>query len=162
MCMTALWKNRMFIELNFKSGKPAYLQIVEQVKFSTAMGDAKPGDALPSIRSLAEQLRINRNTVAKAYSILEHEGVVETIQGKGVFIKNAPSPFARETRREIVSQILDNAIVQAHHFRFSREEILKLFNKRYEDFKDRRSQTEPSGNAPDKTIEEDSHESHRD
>jgi GntR family transcriptional regulator len=152
----------MFIELNFKSGKPAYLQIVEQIKFSAAMGDIKPGNALPSIRSLAEQLRINRNTIAKAYSILEHEGVVETIQGKGVFIKNTPSPFARETRTEILSKLMDTAIVQAHHFRIPWEELLNLFNQRYKDFENRRSQMEPSGNTPDKIIEEDPNEPDRD
>ena len=152
----------MFIELNFKSGKPAYLQIMEQIKFSAAMGELHPGDALPSIRSLAEQLRINRNTVAKAYSLLEHEGVVETIQGKGVFIKNTPSPFTRKTRTEILSKLLDTAIVQAHHFRITRKELLKLFNKRYENFKDRRSRKDPSNIPPDKMIEEDANEPDRD
>lgn len=152
----------MFIELNFKSGKPAYLQIVEQIKYCAAMGEFQPGDALPSIRSLAELLRINRNTVAKAYSLLEHEGVVETIQGKGVFIKNTPSPFARETCTEILSKLLDTAIVQAHHFRITREELLNILNQRYEDFKDRRSQKDPSNIPPDKIIAEDANEPNQD
>ena len=142
MSMTVLWQNTMFIELNFKSGKPAYLQIVDQIKFASAMGDMKPGDSLPSIRALAEELRINRNTVAKAYNELEHEGVVETAPGKGVFIKNCPSPFGPETRNAMLSKVVDAAIVQAHHFQLTREELLNLFIQRYEEFEKRRSRSE--------------------
>ena len=132
----------MFIELNFKSGKPAYLQIVDQIKFAAAMGDLKPGDPLPSIRSLAEELRINRNTVAKAYNELEHEGVVEAAPGKGVYIKNCPSPFGPETRHAMLSKVIDAAIVQAHHLQVTREELLNLFIQRYEEFEKRRSRPE--------------------
>ena len=76
----------MYFELNFKSGKPAYLQIIEQVKYALATGALRSGDQLPPIRVLAERLRINRNTVAKAYGELQHEGVVEMEQGRGVFL----------------------------------------------------------------------------
>ena len=60
----------MLLEVNFKSGLPVYLQIVEQVKAAAASGKLRPGDALPGIRALAEELRVNRNTVAKAYTEL--------------------------------------------------------------------------------------------
>ncbi len=129
----------MFSELNFKSGKPAFLQIVDQIKFAAAMGDLKSGDPLPSIRALAEKLRINRNTVAKAYNELEHEGIVETSPGKGVYIKNCPSPFSPETRNAMVSKVVDAAIVQAHHLQVNREELLNLFIQRYEEFEKRRN-----------------------
>ncbi|MCR4373680.1 MAG: GntR family transcriptional regulator, partial [Acidobacteria bacterium] len=76
----------MRFELNFKSGKPVYLQVVDQVKAAVASGAAKAGDSLPSIRPLAEELRLNRNTVAKAYTELESQGVIETEAGRGCFI----------------------------------------------------------------------------
>ena len=77
----------MLIQLNFKSGKPVYLQVVDQVKSAAASGALRTGEPLPSIRPLAEQLRINRNTVAKAYAELEGQGVIETIAGRGCFLK---------------------------------------------------------------------------
>ena len=134
-------KNAMFTELDFKSGVPAYLQIAGQVKYSAAMGEIRTGEALPSIRTLAEKLRINRNTAAKAYSQLEHEGVVETIRGKGVFLSKQGSPFGKEARREILSRAVDAAIVQAHHFRVDRHELLSLVKKRFDEFEKKRSGT---------------------
>src|SRR5436190_21034403 len=69
----------MVLQINFKSGKPAYLQVVDQIKAAAASGALQPGDALPSIRPLAEELRLNRNTIAKAYAELESLGVIETL-----------------------------------------------------------------------------------
>jgi GntR family transcriptional regulator len=120
----------MLISLNFKSGKPAYLQIVEQVRSSAAMGELRPGDALPSIRVLAERLRLNRNTVAKAYAELEREGVVTTERGKGVFCAAGQSPLSRKARAAILTDVIDVAVVQAHHFQVSRKELLALVEER--------------------------------
>ena len=87
----------MFIQLNFKSGMPAYLQIVDRVKAAAASGTLRTGEALPSIRPLAEELRINRNTVAKAYTELENQGVIETLAGKGCFHpRSVNKPAARQ------------------------------------------------------------------
>ena len=77
----------MFVQLNFRSGVPVYLQVAQQVKAAAASGALRPGDALPSVRALAEELRINRNTAAKAYAELEAEGVLELRQGSGCFLK---------------------------------------------------------------------------
>ena len=82
----------MVIQLNFKSGKPVYLQITDQIKSAAASGVLQPGEALPSIRPLAEELRINRNTVAKAYAELESQGIDRSVAGKGCFL--AAEPFA--------------------------------------------------------------------
>jgi len=73
--------------LNFKSGTPVYLQLVDQVKRAAASGALVAGEALPSIRPLAEELRVNRNTVAKAYAELESQGVIESLAGKGCFVR---------------------------------------------------------------------------
>ena len=131
----------MLIELNFKSGFPAYLQIVEQVKRGAAAGALREGDQLPSIRELAERLRINRNTVAKAYAELEHEGVAETVQGKGVFVTGSASPFSKKVRASILIEAVDAAVVQAHQLQVGPEEFLGVVRARLDDFEKRRRQS---------------------
>ena len=88
----------MRFQLNFKSGKPVYLQLVDQVKAAAASGAVRRGEGLPSIRPLAETLRVNRNTVAKAYAELESQGIIETVAGKGCFVRTNNSPFRKEVR----------------------------------------------------------------
>jgi GntR family transcriptional regulator len=124
----------MLIQLNFKSGKPVYLQVVDQVKSAAASGALRTGEPLPSIRPLAEQLRINRNTVAKAYAELEGQGVIETIAGRGCFLKENHSPFRKDIRLKMVAEEIDAAIVQAHHLRVEDREFLDLVRERLEVF----------------------------
>ena len=124
----------MLIQLNFKSGKPVYLQVVDQVKAAAASGALRTGEPLPSIRPLAEQLRINRNTVAKAYAELEGQGVIETIAGRGCFLKENQSPFRKDVRLKMVAEEVDAAIVQAHHLRVEEKEFLALVKERLEVF----------------------------
>ena len=85
----------MRIHINFKSGKPVYLQVVDQIKSMAASGAIRAGESLPSIRPLAEDLRLNRNTVAKAYAELESLGVIETVPGKGCFVNATESPLRK-------------------------------------------------------------------
>jgi GntR family transcriptional regulator len=124
----------MLIQLNFKSGKPVYLQVVDQVKAAAASGALRTGEPLPSIRPLAEQLRVNRNTVAKAYTELEGQGVIETIAGRGCFLKENHSPFRKDIRLKMVAEEIDAAIVQAHHLRVEDKEFLDLVKERLEVF----------------------------
>ncbi len=124
----------MLIQLNFKSGKPVYLQVVDQVKAAAASGALRTGEALPSIRPLAEQLRINRNTVAKAYAELEGQGVIETVAGRGCFLKDNHSPFRKDVRLKMVAEEIDAAIVQAHHLRVEEKEFLNLVKERLQVF----------------------------
>ena len=124
----------MLIQLNFKSGKPVYLQVVDQVKAAAASGALRAGEPLPSIRPLAEQLRVNRNTVAKAYAELEGQGVIETIAGRGCFLKENHSPFRKDIRLKMVAEEIDAAIVQAHHLRVEDKEFLDLVKERLEVF----------------------------
>jgi GntR family transcriptional regulator len=124
----------MLIQLNFKSGKPVYLQVVDQVKAAAASGALRAGEPLPSIRPLAEQLRVNRNTVAKAYAELEGQGVIETVAGRGCFLKENHSPFRKDVRLKMVAQEIDAAIVQAHHLRVEEKEFLALVRERLETF----------------------------
>src|SRR5512140_1091094 len=124
----------MLIQLNFKSGKPVYLQVVDQVKAAAASGALRAGEPLPSIRPLAEQLRVNRNTVAKAYAELEGQGVIETIAGRGCFLKENHTPFRKDVRLKMLAEDIDAAVVQAHHLRVEEKEFLALVRERLEAF----------------------------
>lgn len=127
----------MLIQLNFKSGMPVYLQVVDQVKAATASGVLRRGEALPPIRTLAEQLRINRNTVAKAYTELESQGVIETLAGKGCLVAGNHSPLKMEVRRKLVAEEIDAAIVQSHHMQVDEKDFLRLVHERLDVFAER-------------------------
>ncbi|MEN3340114.1 MAG: hypothetical protein V7647_3790 [Acidobacteriota bacterium] len=129
----------MRFQLSFKSGKPVYLQIVDQVKVAAASGALVPGDVLPSIRPLAEELRVNRNTVAKAYAELESQGVIETMAGKGCFVRANHSPFKKAVRVELLTERVDEAVVQAHHLQVSRADFLRVVQDRYDAFERERT-----------------------
>jgi GntR family transcriptional regulator len=126
-------------QLNFKSGKPVYLQLVDQVKSAAASGAVQPGELLPSIRPLAEELRVNRNTVAKAYAELENQRVIETIAGKGCFVRESGSPFKKDIRLKLLAQEIDDAVVQAHHLQIARAEFLRLAEDRFDAFEHKRT-----------------------
>lgn len=127
----------MIFHINFKSGLPVYLQLVEQVRAAVASGSLAPGDALPSIRPLSEQLRVNRNTVAKAYTELETQGVIETRAGRGCFIRDNQSPLRKQVRREMLIGEIDQAIVAAHHLQLDKEEFLRIVEDRLHHFEER-------------------------
>ena len=128
----------MRFQLNFKSGKPVYLQMVDQVKAAAASGALRDGEALPSIRPLAEELRVNRNTVAKAYAELESQGVIQSIAGKGCFVRTNTSPFRKDVRLKLVAQAVDDAVVQAHHLQVDKREFLRITEERYDAFEQQR------------------------
>jgi GntR family transcriptional regulator len=129
-------------QLNFKSGKPVYLQLVEQVKAAAASGAIQTGEPLPSIRPLAEELRVNRNTVAKAYAELEHQRVIETVAGKGCFVRATTSPFKKDVRLKLLAEKVDDAVVQAHHLQIERTEFLRLAQDRFDRFQHQRETAE--------------------
>jgi GntR family transcriptional regulator len=89
----------MNLELDFRSGIPIYLQVVERIKERLAAGQLKPGDQLPTVRSLALELRVNFNTIARAYRIMDESGIISTQQGRGTYILEVPSPEVSESIR---------------------------------------------------------------
>ncbi len=129
----------MMFQVSFKSGKAVYLQLVDQVRAAAASGAIREGDPLPGIRPLAEQLRVNRNTVAKAYTELEGQGVIETIAGKGCFVRAGGSPFRKDVRRKLVAETLDEAVVHAHHLQIGRADFLRLAEERFDALEHRRA-----------------------
>ena len=128
----------MRFQLNFKSGKAVYLQVVEQVKTAAASGAIQTGEPLPSIRPLAEELRVNRNTIAKAYAELESLGVIETQPGKGSFVRAGGSPLRKDVRRKLLADRIDSAVVHAHHLQIGREDFLKLAEERFDALEQKR------------------------
>jgi len=129
----------MRFQINFKSGKAVYLQLVDQVRLAAASGAIRAGDALPGIRPLAEELRVNRNTVAKAYTELESQGIVETVVGKGCFVRGNSSPFRKDVRRKLLAETLDDAVVQAHHLQIDRSDFLRLAEERFDILESKRT-----------------------
>lgn len=124
----------MRFHISYSSGKPVYQQLVDQVKAAAATGALRPGEPLPSIRPLAEELRVNRNTVAKAYADLERQGVIDTVAGKGSVLGSNNSPLRKDLRRKLLTDVIDAAVVQAHHLQVDRDEFLTLVEARVTSF----------------------------
>jgi GntR family transcriptional regulator len=94
----------MQIKLDFRSGQPIYIQIVDQIRQMVVSGELKPGDQLPTVRQLATELRVNFNTVARAYRVLDEAGLISTQQGRGTYIWEMPDA---ETSRRLRLQGLE-------------------------------------------------------
>lgn len=133
----------MLLHIDFKTGKPPYLQLVDQVRYAAASGGLRTGEPLPSVRQLAEQLRVNRNTVAKAYAELESQGVIETVPGKGCFLKNGNTPFTKPVRQKILLKEVDEAVVTAHHLQVDRDAFLALVKERLDYFENKAEKEKP-------------------
>lgn len=118
------------LHISTKDGVPIYLQIVNQVKYLVAAGRLAPGEEVPPIRALAEQLVINPNTVAKAYHELEREGVVTKKHGSGTYISDNGSPLARRERVKILTQRVDALLVEARHMDVPLAEVIDLVRER--------------------------------
>jgi GntR family transcriptional regulator len=134
----------MIFQVDFQAGKPVYLQLADQIRYAAASGRLKPGEPLPSLRPLAEELRINRNTIAKAYAELESQGIIETIHGKGYFLKNNKSPFSEQVRQKLLLTEIDEAVVTAHHLQVDRVKFLSLVKERV-DYFERKSAASSDG-----------------
>src|SRR6516164_1753714 len=122
----------MHIHLNTGDGVPIYQQIVNQVKYLVAAGRLEPGQELPPIRVLAEQLLINPNTVARAYRELESAGVVEKRRTAGTYVSEAGSPLARRERLKILTERVDLLLVEARHLGIPLNEVVELIGRRNE------------------------------
>jgi GntR family transcriptional regulator len=135
----------MIFKVDFAAGKPVYLQLADQVRYGAASGKLRAGDPLPSLRPLAEELRINRNTIAKAYAELEAQGIIETIPGKGYFLKGNHSPLTAQTREKLLLTEIDEAVVMAHQLQISKEKFLNLVNERLSYFAKKSAEASKDG-----------------
>jgi len=123
----------MQLHITTSEGVPIYLQIVNQIKYLVASGRLSPGDELPPIRTLAEQLVVNPNTVARAYRELEQVGVVEKRRTAGTYISAAGSPLARGEQVRILSERLDALLSEARQMGFSTDQVVELLRVRAAD-----------------------------
>ncbi len=140
---TVIGQMAMMFQIDGKSGKPVYLQLVDQVRYGAASGVLRAGEALPSIRPLAEELGVNRNTVAKAYTELESLGVIETLAGKGCFLKENESPLSKEVRHKLLVARIDEAVVTAHQMQVSSQALRGLVEERVRFFERRKDAVQP-------------------
>jgi GntR family transcriptional regulator len=115
-----------------KDGLPIYQQIVNQVKYLVASGRLAPGEELPAIRALADQLVVNPNTVARAYRELELAGVVTKRRTAGTFVSDAGSPLARRERLRILAERVDALLAEARQMNVTTEELMDLLRQRDE------------------------------
>jgi GntR family transcriptional regulator len=104
-------------------------QIVAQVEFLVASGRLSVGDTLPAIRTLAEQLLVNPNTIARAYRELELAGVVEKRRTAGTYVAENGSPLARKERLKLINERVDRLLVEAFQMGFDLDDVLKLVQK---------------------------------
>jgi GntR family transcriptional regulator len=122
----------MFFKLNPTTGQPLYLQLMQQIRHATETGALRDGDQLPGIRTLAEELVVSPNTVVKAYSELEHEGLLELRQGSGAFVtvrRRTRSltdhvQIARKRIRDLIERLRDDGLLDEEIRRAFEAELL--------------------------------------
>jgi len=120
---------KLQLQIDFRSGLPIYTQIVDQVQAQIASEILKPGDQLPTVRALAEELRVNFNTVARAYRILDEARIISTQQGRGTYITEIPPPHVSEKlRRQTLEALTQRYISEATRLDFSKSEIRQVIS----------------------------------
>jgi GntR family transcriptional regulator len=122
--------NQMRLHLSTSDGVPIYLQIVNQIKYLVAAGRLSPGEELPPIRTLAEELLINPNTVARAYRELEQAGVVTKRRTSGTYVSDAGSPLARRERMKILTERVDALLAEARQMSVNVDDLTDLLRQR--------------------------------
>ncbi|TFH34694.1 MAG: GntR family transcriptional regulator [Anaerolineales bacterium] len=114
----------MFADLDFRSHVPIYVQLVERVKHLLATGALQPGDQLPTVRQLAAELRVNFNTVARAYRLLDEGGVISTQQGRGTYVLEVPPPEdVVRLRHQTLDGLSRNFMTEAYRMGFEADEV---------------------------------------
>ena len=124
----------MRLNINAADGMPIYRQLIEQITLLVATGQLKPGDELPPVRVLAQELIINPNTVARAYRELGQAGLLELRQGAGSFVSSAGSPLAKKERRKRLQARVDGLLAEASQLEFSLEQVLEMVQTRHAAF----------------------------
>jgi GntR family transcriptional regulator len=117
----------MNLRINFSSGMPIYLQLMEQIKHAVETGAIRAGEQLPTIRSVAEELTMNPNTVARAYRELEAEGVVQVRHGAGVFVAGPRSSAAKSNEIRKAGEALRTAMEKGIALGLSESELRRVF-----------------------------------
>jgi GntR family transcriptional regulator len=121
----------MMIEVDFRSHIPIYVQIVDRVKHLVATEVLKPGDQLPTVRQLAADLRVNFNTVARAYRMLDESGVISTQQGRGTYVlEPLPPERAQKLRAAALEELASSLVREAERMGFEPDEVMEAYEEK--------------------------------
>ncbi len=123
----------MKISIDLRSDIPIYIQIVEQVRQQIGSGEIKKGDQLPTVRAMASELRINFNTVSRAYRLLDETGIISTQQGRGTYILEMPPPeLAERLKQEALEALTLHFLAQIKRLGFTKEDAIKHIQQQTE------------------------------
>jgi GntR family transcriptional regulator len=119
--------------MNFKidpsSGLPIYLQLIEQIKYHISVGTLRAEDQLPSVRKLSTDLRVNPNTIAKAFNIMENDGIVYTKRGEGTFVSSQAADSSKEDRLEVLRGLVEQVVETAITLKVPKEEVHRMIDR---------------------------------
>lgn len=136
-------ETKLTLQLDFHSGLPIYTQIVNQIQSQLVNGILKPGDQLPTVRALASELRVNFNTVARAYRMLDEARIISTQQGRGTYITEIPPPAVTEKlRQESLAELTNRFLGEAFRLGFSEREISQMVRDRLKSWKEAKQEQE--------------------
>ena len=134
-------EKKLTLELDFHSGLPIYTQIVNQIQSQLVNKVLKPGDQLPTVRALAQELRVNFNTVARAYRILDEARIISTQQGRGTYITEIPPPeISEKLRHESLAALTQRFITEAFRLGFSEREVSQMVRDSLKSSKEARTE----------------------
>jgi len=135
----------MKIQVDFRSSQPIYVQVVEQIRQMVAQGELKHGDQLPTVRQLATELRVNFNTIARAYRILDEAGLISTQQGRGTYIWEAPSESTlNRLRQENLDELTRRYVSDADRLGASPDEIRRNIEQQLQAWQEKSQTSEPN------------------
>jgi GntR family transcriptional regulator len=126
----------MQITLDFRSGQPIYIQIMDQIRQMVEYGELQRGDQLPTVRQLATELRVNWNTVARAYRLLDEAGLISTQRGRGTYIWDTPSAeIIHRLRKQGLEGLTHHYLAQVARQGFSPDEVASIFEGQLAEWK---------------------------
>jgi len=129
--------NQLGIKLDFRSGEPIYLQIIHQIESKIASGELRPGQQLPTVRQLATDLRVNFNTVARAYRSLDEAGLISTQHGRGTYVWDQPNPeSSQKLRAEALTALARQFVSSAARLSYTPEEALAAVEQEIQRWRD--------------------------
>jgi GntR family transcriptional regulator len=127
----------MMIELDFRSHVPIYVQIVDRIKHLIATEVLKPGDQLPTVRQLAADLRVNFNTIARAYRMLDESGVISTQQGRGTYVlEPLPPERAQRLRATALEELARSLVREAERMGFDPDEVAEAYREKIQKWRE--------------------------
>jgi GntR family transcriptional regulator len=124
----------MGLHISTASRAPIYQQLAQQIREAIARGELQPEASLPSVRQLSRELVVNPNTVARAYTELEREGLLVSRPGRGIYVAQPRNDLTRTARDRKLTEQLDRWLTEAVHLGYSAQEVLRLVTKRVREF----------------------------